>query len=197
MKHNHCWERPSNVKSLIFCPLLYQIPLRRCNTLMSKIDFTCWNIKLSTLGIKFFSSLRKMHFKKLLGGQMPFWVYHCKVKSFPPIWCKRKHWNWATTLRKKVSLNFFLNWILRCKEKLKNVGHVQPTNAHDPFHKWMVYEKAHILTRYWYGSNAFYFVQIGPPQVEFWLCKVPRVNRYEFYLVQIALQFCIRKPKSF
>ena len=28
----------------------------------------------------------------------------------------------------------------------KNVGHIQSTNAHDPFHRPMVLEKAHILT---------------------------------------------------
>ena len=33
----------------------------------------------------------------------------------------------------------------------KNVGHIQPTNAHGPFHWWMVLEKAHILTWYLYG----------------------------------------------
>ncbi len=36
----------------------------------------------------------------------------------------------------------------------KNVGHIQPTNAHDPFHWRMVVEKAHILTWYLYGSDC-------------------------------------------
>ncbi len=41
------------------------------------------------------------------------------------------------------------NWNVR-----KNVGHIQPTNAHDPFHWQMVLEKAYILTWYLYGSRS-------------------------------------------
>ncbi len=36
----------------------------------------------------------------------------------------------------------------------KNVGHIQPTNAHDPFHWRMVVEKAHILTWYLYAFGS-------------------------------------------
>ena len=36
----------------------------------------------------------------------------------------------------------------------KNVGHIQPTNAHDPFHCRMVLEEARILTWYLYGSGS-------------------------------------------
>ncbi len=106
-----------------------------------------WSRLYITLGVKGFSSLRKMRFKKLLGGQMPFWV--CQIVKLTT-WDHQRY-----TLRKKVSLNFFvprrnevaeggyyettlsdeghlnissitltqfLNWIWRSKENLYLVG---------------------------------------------------------------------------
>ncbi len=76
--------------------------------------------------------------------------------------CHDRFWVWwdelwlasfSFAIPNTCGMKVLWGWLIT-NDCIKNVGHFQPTNAHDPFQWRMVLEKAHILTWYLYGSDC-------------------------------------------